>query len=75
MRINTKKVAKFQHEYPEYWHEGLDEKFVKEIKDVVKSKYNFLVRKFYWQKGKSYILDDILSGHKFCISKEYYDQL
>lgn len=74
MRISTKKVRNFQNKYPNLWHEGLSEDQVKEIKSHAEGKYKGLLRKFYWPKGKSYVIQYILGDDVYCISKKYYER-
>jgi len=73
MRISTKKIRKFQKDNSGYWHEGLNMTNVRDVKRNAEGRYNFLFSKFYWQKGKSYVIQDVLGGHTFCISKKTYD--
>ena len=76
--ISEEEIKRFIKENPGHWAEGLDEQTAKEVKRMAESEWWAelgLVKKFYWRKAKSYVINDVLGGVCFCISREYYDAL
>lgn len=72
--ISTLKVRVFRKANPSLWHEGLDEGQVLDLKKRLQSNLALILyRVFYWKNGKSYIIQDQLESHTFCISKKYFD--
>lgn len=75
-KITNSKILSFVRTYPDKWHEGLEEKEAIKVKKWVEGKFGKkLWRKFYWKKADSYIFQDLIDDHVYCISKKYFDNL
>lgn len=72
--ITTREVEEFQKDCPLMWHEGLTEEQVKVTLERAYGKYSRLWTIAYWKKGKSYLFQNRLENHVYCISKSYIDQ-
>ena len=74
-RISSEKILSFVRAHPERWHEGLEKEEVMKLKQRSTGKFKKLLKQFYWKKADSYVIQDLLDGHVFCISKDYWESL
>ena len=77
IRISTKQVCELHKQIDRnQWHEGMSYDMAKKIIEASEGIFGALIfGKYYWPKGKSFIICDRLAWplQYFCISSEFYN--